>query len=96
MTRSSYRFFETEYPYFMTCTINSWLPIFTRQETADIIFDSWRFLQQEREFKLVGHPPPGRVDPAAGHASKLGAKNERFNAALDPNDILEVLKKLSV
>jgi hypothetical protein len=34
MTRSRYRFFESEYPYFMTCTINSWLPIFTRQETA--------------------------------------------------------------
>ena len=55
MTRSSYRFFETEYPYFMTCTINSWLPIFTRQETADIIFNSWRYLQKEREFKLFAY-----------------------------------------
>ena len=26
----------------------------------------------------------------------LGAKNKRFKAALDPNDILEVLKRLTV
>ena len=30
MTRSRYRFFETEYPYFLTNTIVGWLPIFTR------------------------------------------------------------------
>ena len=55
MTRSRYRFYETEFPYFMTCTVNSWLPIFTRQETADIILDSWRFLQRERQFKLFAY-----------------------------------------
>ena len=55
MPRSRYKFFESEYPYFMTCTINSWLPIFTRQEAADIILDSWRFLQKERGFKLFAY-----------------------------------------
>jgi REP element-mobilizing transposase RayT len=55
MTRSRYRFFESEYPYFMTCTINSWLPIFTRQESADISFDSWRHLQKERGLKLFAY-----------------------------------------
>jgi REP element-mobilizing transposase RayT len=55
MPRSRYRIHETEYPYFMTCTINGWLPVFTRQEAADIIFDSWRFLQRERQFKLYAY-----------------------------------------
>jgi putative transposase len=55
MTRSRYKFFENEYPYFMTCTINSWLPIFTRQESADIILDSWRYLQKERGLKLFAY-----------------------------------------
>ena len=36
MTRTRYRIYETEYPYFMTSTINGWLPVFTRQEAADI------------------------------------------------------------
>jgi hypothetical protein len=41
MTRTRHRIFETEYPYFMTCTIAGWLPVFTRPEAVDIVFDSW-------------------------------------------------------
>jgi hypothetical protein len=37
MTRSRYRFFETEYPYFLTSTIVGWLPVFTRPEAVNII-----------------------------------------------------------
>ena len=55
MTRSRYRIFETEYPYFMTWTIIGWLPVFTRPEAVEIIYDSWRYLQREREFKLFGY-----------------------------------------
>lgn len=55
MTRTRYRIYETEFPYFITSTINSWLPVFTRQETADIIFDSWRYLQRERELLLFAY-----------------------------------------
>ncbi len=55
MTRTRYRIYETEYPYFITSTISSWIPVFTRQQTADIIFDSWRHLQQERELKLFAY-----------------------------------------
>ena len=55
MTGSHYRIFETQYPYSMTCTIVGWLPVFTRPETVEIVFDSWRFLQREREFKLFGY-----------------------------------------
>ena len=55
MTRSRYRIFETEYPYFMTCTILGWLPVFTRVEAVDIVLDSWRHLQREREMKLFGY-----------------------------------------
>ena len=55
MTRTRYRIGETEYPYFITATINSWLPVFTRQEAADIIFNSWQFLQRERELSLFAY-----------------------------------------
>ena len=55
MTRTRYRIFETEYPYFMTCTLVGWLPVFTRPEAVQILFDSWRFLQQQRNFKLYGY-----------------------------------------
>jgi putative transposase len=55
MTRSRYRFHESEYPYFLTCTIVGWLPVFTRPETVAMIFDSWRYLQANRGFELFGY-----------------------------------------
>jgi putative transposase len=55
MTRTRYRIFETEYPYFMTWTVVGWIAAFTRRESVDIIFDSWKFLQRERNFKLFGY-----------------------------------------
>jgi hypothetical protein len=55
MTRSRYRIFETAYPYFMTCTLVGWLPVFTRPAAVQIVFDCWRFLQQNRSFVLYGY-----------------------------------------
>src|SRR5439155_4711724 len=55
MTRSRYRIFEDEYPYFMTWTIVGWVALFTRREAVNIVLDSWRFLQRNRAFKLFGY-----------------------------------------
>ncbi|QDT52060.1 Transposase IS200 like protein [Caulifigura coniformis] len=55
MGRSRYRIVENEFPYFMTCTVVGWLPTFTRPEAVDVVYDSWRFLQREREFKLFAY-----------------------------------------
>jgi REP element-mobilizing transposase RayT len=55
MTRTRYRFYENEYPYFMTCTIVGWLPVFTRPEAVQILFDSWGFLRTEKDFRLYGY-----------------------------------------
>src|SRR5579864_3940808 len=55
MTRSRYRIFETEYPYFMTSTIVAWLPIFANAAMAEIVFASWRFLQRERQVTFFGY-----------------------------------------
>jgi REP element-mobilizing transposase RayT len=55
MTRTRYRIFETEFPYFMTCTIVGWFPVLARPEAVDVVLDSWRYLQREREFRLFGY-----------------------------------------
>lgn len=55
MTRTRYRIAEAEYPYFMTCTIVGWLAVFTRPEAVNIVYDSWRFLAKERNFRLYGY-----------------------------------------
>jgi REP element-mobilizing transposase RayT len=55
MSRTRYRIFETEYPYFLTCTIVAWLPVFSHPRFAEIVFDSWRFLQLERNVDIFGY-----------------------------------------
>src|SRR5262249_36569180 len=54
MTRSRYHFFEKEYPYFITCTVVAWLPIFIHPSLVEIVLESWRFLQRERGIEIFG------------------------------------------
>jgi putative transposase len=55
MTRSRYRFLGNDAPYFLTMTIKNWLPVFTRPETVAVLFDSWSYLQTQRDFRLHGY-----------------------------------------
>ncbi|MCI5124848.1 MAG: transposase, partial [Candidatus Electrothrix sp. AR5] len=55
MPRSRYRVLHPDAPYFMTSTVNNWLPIFTRPETVQIVLDSWRYLQEKHNFRLYGY-----------------------------------------
>jgi putative transposase len=55
MGRSRYKFGEAESPHFLTCTVIGWLPVFTRPETVQILFDSWQFLQDQNRMVLLGY-----------------------------------------
>jgi REP element-mobilizing transposase RayT len=55
MTRSRYCIAENPCPYFLTCTVVAWLPVFTRKETVDILLDSWRYLQTNQRLTLYGY-----------------------------------------
>ncbi|MFP7753879.1 REP-associated tyrosine transposase [Thermodesulfobacteriota bacterium B35] len=55
MSRSRYTFGEPDQPHFLTCTVVEWLPVFTRPEAAEIIFDTWRFLQQRQGLQIFGY-----------------------------------------
>ena len=55
MTRSRYRIFESEYPYFMTNTVVAWLPVFAHPPFVEVVLDSWRFLQRERGVQIFGY-----------------------------------------
>ena len=45
MGRSRYKIYENQQPYFLTCTVVNWLPIFSSRPVAQILLDSLRFLQ---------------------------------------------------
>jgi putative transposase len=55
MGRSRYRFGEPSRPHFMTCTIVGWLPVFTRPESVNIIFESWKFLHDHNRMSILGY-----------------------------------------
>jgi REP element-mobilizing transposase RayT len=54
MTRSRYRIFDNRTPHFLTCTIVGWLPVFTRPDSVQVIFDSWSFLREHGRLEIYG------------------------------------------
>ena len=53
MSRSHYKIYETHTPYFLTLTINNWIPIFTRPMTTSVILDALAYRQQYRDYSIV-------------------------------------------
>lgn len=102
MARSRYKFKDNDVPYFMTCTVLHWLPVFSNPIIAKIIIDSLKFLQQERltiyawvllenHLHLVAHSPDLSKDIARFKvftAKKILAHLEAKNA----KTILDQLK----
>lgn len=55
MGRSRYKVYEPTHPHFITCTVLHWIPLFTRPESVNILFESFRHLQQHDNFKLFAY-----------------------------------------
>jgi len=55
MGRSRYKIYEPTHPHFITCTVLNWIPLFTRKESVDILFESFRHLQQTDNLKLYAY-----------------------------------------
>ncbi len=92
MTRTRYRIFETDYPYFMTLTIVGWLPVFTRPEAVDILYDSWRYLRRECEFSLFGYVILENHVHVIAKAPELPTVVQRFKS-YTARQIVDLLKR---
>jgi putative transposase len=55
MSRSRYKFYNVAQPYFLTMTVVSWYPLFSNTRIAQIILDSLKFLQRERQFIVYAY-----------------------------------------
>jgi putative transposase len=55
MGRSRYHFFENEAPYFLTCTVVKWLPLFSSKAIVQIIIDSLTFLQETQRLIVYAY-----------------------------------------
>ena len=55
MGRSRYKIYEPTHPHFMTCTVLHWIPLFTREESVEILLESFRYLQKTEDLKLYAY-----------------------------------------
>jgi REP element-mobilizing transposase RayT len=55
MGRSRYKIYEPTHPHFITCMVLHWIPIVTRIQTTDIIFDSLKYLQQNDNLQIYAY-----------------------------------------
>jgi len=55
MGRSRYKMYEPTHPYFITCTVLNWIPLFTRKESVEILLESFRYLQKADNLKFYAY-----------------------------------------
>jgi len=55
MGRSRYKIYETDYPYFITCTIIEWIALFGNIDITRIIIDSLNFLVKSNRIEIYGY-----------------------------------------
>lgn len=55
MSRSRYKIYETEYPYFLTGSIVQGIPLFANSEIAQIILEGLQFLQESRDVEVYAY-----------------------------------------
>ena len=55
MGRTRYKIYEPTHPHFVTCTVLHWIPIFTRQQSVQILIDCIKFLQDKDALKVYAY-----------------------------------------
>ncbi len=55
MARSNFRFYETYYPYFLTCSVIEGVDLFGYPEIAQIVLDSLSHIQNKMKVKIYGY-----------------------------------------
>jgi REP element-mobilizing transposase RayT len=55
MGRSRYRIYDQQAPHFLTCTINNWIPLFTRPATVQVILDALTYRQEQRDLRVYAY-----------------------------------------
>jgi REP element-mobilizing transposase RayT len=95
MGRSRYKIYESTHPHFFTCTILNWLPIFTRQDSVDIVLDSLKHIQREENLKLYAYVILENHIHLVASSEDI-AKSMRHFKSFTAKEILKLLQKESV
>jgi len=80
MGRSRYKIYEPTSPHFMTCTVLNWIPLFTRQESVDILLDSLEYLRRNDNLKLYAYVILENHLHLVGQSDDIGKSMAKFKA----------------
>jgi len=95
MGRSRYRVFEPTHPHFITCTVLHWIPLFTRKESVEILFESFRYLQKSDNFKLYAYVILENHLHIVAQSDDIGKSMAKFKAHT-AKELIRLLQKDNV
>jgi REP element-mobilizing transposase RayT len=95
MGRSRYKIYEPTHPHFITCTVLHWIPIFTRTQTTDIIFDSLKYLQQNDNLQIYAYVILENHLHLVASSNDIGASMTKFKK-YTARQIIDLLKSNNV
>jgi len=95
MGRTRYKIYEPTHPHFITCTVLHWIPIFTRVESVDILFDSLKYLQEHDNFKLHAYVILENHLHMVARSDDIGASLRRFKQ-YSAKELLALLQRENV
>ena len=95
MPRSRFKYVGDQYPYFLTATVNNWLPIFTRPETVNIVIESWKYLQENKGLEIFGYVILENHMHFIARSKDLGKDVQSFKS-YTANNILSYLQERNV
>jgi len=80
MTRTRYKIYNDQQSHFLTMTIVEWVPLFANPEIVDILLESLRFVQKEREVVLYAYVVMEHHLHLIASAPKLGKTMKEFKS----------------
>ena len=91
MPRTSYKVYDTAYPYFVTCSIVDWLPLFSIREIAEVVLKSLSFHQENRKLSLFAYVIMENHIHLIAQSTEL-QKNMRTFKSYTARQIIDILK----
>jgi len=95
MGRSRYKIYEPTHPHFITCTVLHWIPIFTRTQTTDIIFESLKYLQKNDNLQIYAYVILENHLHLVASSDNIGSSMTKFKK-YTARQIIDLLKSKNV
>tara|TARA_R110002073_G_scaffold37787_3_gene108739 strand:+ start:15816 stop:16253 length:438 start_codon:yes stop_codon:yes gene_type:complete len=80
MARSNFKFYENEYPYFLTCTVVDGIDLFADPRISHIILNAFVHIQTKMQVKIYGFVIMHNHIPFIAESNNLSEDIRRFKS----------------